>query len=117
MILDAFGVDRFKTVASHDFKSRAERRICRLPARMAADGHDGHCVIQNISEGGLGLCTDSIVRLRNGQRLILSCKELGDLACTVRWCAHPRYGAEFDTIGKTSQAVRDFYDSLPASGG
>lgn len=112
MALDAFGVDRFKSVVSHDHKSRAERRACHVWARVTVGGRDAQCVVQNISEGGAGLSLDSIIRLSTGQRVLLSLKELGDLPCIVRWAAPPRYGVEFDGLGRQSQAVRDFYDQL-----
>jgi hypothetical protein len=117
MILDVFGIERIKSVESHDHRPRGERRSCALSATLAVDDRDGHCMIQNISEGGLGLLTDAIVRLRTGQRILVTSEHLGSLVCIVRWVAHPRYGVEFDSHGRKSQAVRDYYDSLPANPG
>jgi hypothetical protein len=117
MILDAFGIDRIKSVESYDHRPRGERRSCRIMARLAVDNRDGHCVIQNISEGGAGVLTDPIVMLRTGQRILITSDELGSLVCFVRWAAHPRYGVEFDSHGRKSQAVRDVYDSLQPNPG
>ena len=114
MTTDVFGSDRFPSAASFDHRPRVDRRTCRLTARIATRGGHTVCTIVNISIGGLGFDLAPLIRLRLGEAIVILHDRLGELHATVRWSMHPRYGAAFDAAGARSQAVRAFYDSLPA---
>lgn len=107
----------WKPEEKSDFLPRQQRRDCVLVARLVMDGRQAHCVVRNISLGGVGIKIDPIIKLRAGQTLNLSCDALGSIACAVRWCSHPSYGLEFDERGKISPKVREYFDTLtPANG-
>lgn len=117
MVPDIFGALRLKTVQSFDHRPRLERRLCDLAARISTVHGEAHARILNISAGGIGFLTDPVLRLKPGETFTIRHQHLGDLQCQIRWALHSRYGAEFDEAGKTSGAVRAFYDSLPPEPG
>ena len=114
MSVDVFGADRFPIIASHELHPRQQRRICKLLAAITTRFGDTHGHIVNVSEGGLGMLLDPLMRLRPGEKITVRDASIGELTCTVRWTAHPQYGVEFEPLGKKSKTVRAFYDSLPA---
>lgn len=112
-----FGVDRAITGSALDQRRRSERRACRLRVAIRTPKGDFHVRLDNISAGGVGFTADPVIALRPGEKLLLSDERLGSVACVVRWAAHPRYGAEFEVVGKPLARVNAFYDSLaPAPG-
>lgn len=96
---------------------RSERRACRLSVSVHAAHRDFHIRLENLSAGGIGFTLDTVLALKLGERLVLSDERLGNVACVVRWAAHPRYGAEFEAAGAALDRVHALYDSLaPAPG-
>ncbi len=113
MSIDATFAARTRTSAAGGDLRRQERRECDLGCSITTSHGEARIRLINISPGGIGFTADPVLAFRPADQFTLRHTKLGDLRCVVRWALHPRYGAEFDAAGKTSQTVRQFYDSLP----
>ena len=108
------GVLRFTSLSpALDQRRRSERRSCRLRVGLITPFGMFHARLEDISEGGVGFALDTMLMLKPGERLTLAHEALGEVPCIVRWCLHPRYGAEFVAGGSALAGVRALYDSLP----
>lgn len=104
--------NRTRRVEAPGLINRQGRRPCHIHAQLSTANRDGHCVVENLSQGGAAISTSSILKLRPGEQILLSSRELGTCAATIRWAAHPRYGIEFDSQGKASEVLKRTYDLL-----
>lgn len=95
-----------------DQRRHSERRGCRLRVGIVTRHGTFHALLNDLSAGGIGFTVDRLLALRPGERLVMSHHDLGEVACVVRWSAHPRYGAEFETGSKLPAGIRAFYDTL-----
>ncbi len=101
-------MDKYKSIIDvvRERRVAMPRYACSIGARIALDGHETVCRVTNISEGGLGLTVDAVVRLRTGDRVLVSAGQLGTLGCTVRWVAANQAGLEFGSSGRNSPHVK-----------
>lgn len=91
---------------------REERRDCSLTAQLRTAKGESPCTVVNLSPGGLGLVSDSGVRLAIAERIVVSVRELGSIDASVRWSAHPRYGLEIADRNQLPESFRKLYASL-----
>lgn len=94
------------------FVLRAERRPCSVRGRLETRDGVVDCTIINASSGGYGFLLDPVFRVRTAEPVTVTTQEAGTQACIVRWCAHPRYGAEF-VHKPISRRYLDWFASLP----
>lgn len=106
--------------ASHpalDQRRRSERRACSLAVTLRTGDGDYLARLLDLSAEGVGLRINTLSPLKAGTRLTLAHPELGEVPCVLRWCTHPRYGAEFEAAGRGLTRIRAVYDSLPPGPG
>lgn len=96
---------------------RSERRVCDLLVTLSTGHGDGSARLRDLSAEGAGFLVDPLLALRPGQKVVIRHHRLGSLPCTVRWCAHPRYGVEFETAQGPRPGFDAYYDSLPPAPG
>ena len=93
-------------------KRRFERRGCTSTGALSAKGREFPCTIVNISDGGGGIIVNAASRLSIGDHVVVKTPEIGEVACEVRWAAHPRYGLQLATSASVPDAYRRFFESL-----
>ena len=98
-------------------RDRAERRACRLEIVLETAHGSSRAVLRNLSAGGIGFTTDTLLFLNLGDPLLACHGLIGRVACVVRWAIHPNYGAEFTAAPAARASALAFYDSLAQSPG
>lgn len=98
-----------------DQRRRFERRRCSLRVGLVTRHGTFHVRLDDISAGGIGFTVLGLIKLKPGERLILSHDRWGEVPCVVRWAVYPRYGAAFEAGGKIPAGVKSFYDTLGPS--
>lgn len=71
------------------------RYACSIHARIALASGETHCTVIDVSTGGLGIRLDAVIRLKNGQPVIITAPQLGGLRGTVQWVMANRAGIAF----------------------
>lgn len=113
----SFGLAPSASRPAFDQRRRSERRACH--DRILLRGHGGElsATLTDLSAGGFGFLTGALTVLKPGESLLLLHPQLGEVACVLRWAAHPRYGAEFQAGSRALRRILAFHDSLPRSPG
>lgn len=95
-----------------DQRRLSERRRCHLHVRLITRHGTMQARLLDLSTGGFGFTLDIPLVLRPGDVLVLSHADLGEVPATLRWSAHPRYGASFVPGARALTGLRAFYDRL-----
>ena len=117
MPAESYGLRRTEICSALDQRRRFARRPCSLRILLGTPGGEVWARLTDVSEGGLGFTSDSLVMLRPGQRVLINHQMVGAVSCVVRWAIPPRYGAEVTASGSPLARLKTFYDTLaPAPG-
>ena len=117
MPAESHGLRRAEICSALDQRRLFSRRSCSLRVLLGTPAGEVWARLTDVSEGGLGFTSDSLVMLRPGQRVLINHQKVGAVSCVVRWAIPPRYGAEVTATGTTLVRLKAFYDTLaPAPG-
>ena len=117
MPAESHGLRRVEICSAIDQRRRFARRPCSLRVLLGMPGGEVWARLTDVSEGGLGFTSDSLVMLRPGLRVLISHQQFGAISCVVRWTIPPRYGAEVTASGSALARLKTFYDTLPPAPG
>ena len=112
MPAESHGLHRAETFSALDQRRRFARRRCSLRVLLGTPGGEVWARLTDMSEGGLGFTSDSLLMLRPGQRVLINHQKVGAVCCVVRWAIPPRYGAEVTASGSALARLKAFYDAL-----